>query len=202
METYSKGTRTPWGATANLGVITKDWEGGLVSKRNVDDAVMGESGEGSNGGALLTTALGTGGDKESSVFAPVTTSGPLLTGGVPECLPLRWEVTVTGWDTEEESIVLLESIGIDHWVRGLGWSMHFGENILWESLGNLVDVGLDTSLLKASLLGLGELLDVTIHRILRGTRSMVSDDILSICKGDDLRRTGKPIGLLRRGFGM
>lgn len=96
-------------------------------------------GHGRDDGALLSTTLGTGGDEDADVLAPVTAGRPLLAGGVPEGLPLSGEVSVTSWDTEEEGIVLLEGVGVDDGDLGGLWrSVHLGKDILWESLGDPV----------------------------------------------------------------
>lgn len=103
--TYRKGTSTPWGATTDLSEVGKGSENRLVSERDVDDTVVGEGGEGIHDGRLLTTAGGTGGNKDSGVFAPEGTGLPLATGLVPEGLPLGREVTVSGRDAEKETII-------------------------------------------------------------------------------------------------
>jgi len=128
--TYSKGTGTPWGATVDLLEAGELAEAVLVTERDVAHSVVSEGGHGGNAGRLLSTTLGGGRDEETGELASVGTSGPLLTGAVPEGLPLGWEVTVSGWDTEEESVVLLEDLGVDDWDRlGLWWSVHLSENL-------------------------------------------------------------------------
>jgi hypothetical protein len=87
-------------------------------------AVVGQCRERSNDGALLSTTRGSSRDKDASVLAPVSTGAPLASSGVPEGLPLSWEVTITGGNAEEECIVALESLGIGDWDVGLGWSVH------------------------------------------------------------------------------
>lgn len=82
-------------------------EDGLVAERDVDEAVVGEGAHGGNGGRLLATSDGTGGDKETGVLAPVATRGPDATGFVPEGLPLSGEVTVASGNTEEDGVVVL-----------------------------------------------------------------------------------------------
>jgi len=44
--------------------------------------------------------------------------------------------------------------------------MYLGQDLLGEGLGDLVNIGLDTSLLETGLLSFGELLDVAIHGVL------------------------------------
>lgn len=74
---------------------------------------MSQSRQGRNGGALLSTSQTGRGHKDTGVFAPEATSGPLATGGVPEGLPLCGEVTITSRDTEKEGIVGGEGDGVD-----------------------------------------------------------------------------------------
>ena len=60
-----------------------------------------------------------------TIFSPVSSSAPLTSGGIPESLPLSWEVSVSSWNTEEERIVLLELGSSDLWVVTLvGWCVH------------------------------------------------------------------------------
>lgn len=86
--------------------------------------MMGQSRNRSNDSALLSTTRGTGGDENTSVLAPVSTSAPLASSGIPESLPLSWEVTITGWNAEQECIVTLEGLGIDDWDIGFGGCVH------------------------------------------------------------------------------
>lgn len=166
--------------------VGKEGEGGLVTQRDVDEAVVSESAHGGNDGGLLTTTHGTGGNEDTGVLAPVATGGPDGAGLVPEGLPLSREVTVTGGDTEENGIVLQEIGGLNNGVAGLGGGVHLGQNLLRESLADprwnlsvsklrnilnewifvLVDGSLATSGLDTLLLSLGQLLDVAVHRVL------------------------------------
>lgn len=57
---------------------------------------------------------------------------------------------------------------------------YLSENFLGKSLGDLVDIGFNTSLCKTSLLSLGESLDVAIHGVL-GREMMLADVIISSC---------------------
>ena len=113
-------------------------EGGLVSQRDIEEAVMSESAHGSDTGRLLTTALGTSGDEKTGIFAPVATGAPDSASLVPESLPLGREVTITSGDTEEDGIVLKELVGFGNGVGGLGRSVHLGQNLIGESLGNSI----------------------------------------------------------------
>jgi len=162
-ETYGEGTSAPSAATTNLAVVAEEVEGGLVAERNVDDAVVGKGAHGSERSALLSTALGAGRHKQASVLAPEATSLPLLAGVVPEGPPLGGEVAVAGGDTHKEGIVLLKDGGVgdvgDR--RVLGRSVHLGQNLLGEGLGDAVQVDLAASLTNALGLGLGEGLDMS-----------------------------------------
>lgn len=86
--------------------------------------MVSESGDGVNDRGLLSSSHGTGGNEDTSVLAPVCTAAPLASGRVPEGLPLSWEVTIAGWDTEEKGIVFLEGLGVDDRVVGLLWCVH------------------------------------------------------------------------------
>lgn len=145
-----------------------------ISKRNIDDTMMGERTHSSQRRTLLSTTLCASRDEDTSVFTPVAASSPLAAGGVPESLPLCREVAVAGGDAEEEGVVGLEGLGVDDWVFGFGWCVHLdgcvscdgsegaggeghlGQDFFWEGLCDLVDVGCDANLGETSLLGLSD----------------------------------------------
>lgn len=131
-----KSSSTPGGSTANLSQGGHLGESLGVTEGNVDDAVVGKGGEGVHGSALLTSTNTGGRDEDTGVLAVEASGGPDLTGAVPEGLPLCGEVAVTGGDTEEECVVLLEDVGVGEGldVGGLGRSVHLAEDLLGESL--------------------------------------------------------------------
>lgn len=137
--TYSKGTSTPSATTVDLSQVRELSEGGLVAQRDVEEAVVSEGAHGSNGGRLLATTEGTGGDEQTGVLAPEATSSPDTAGAVPEGLPLSGEVTVTGRDTEENGIILEEVVGGGNGVGGLGGSVHLSEDFLGKGLGDPIE---------------------------------------------------------------
>lgn len=161
-----EGTSTPGATTVNLVEVGEEGEGILVTQRDVDEAVVGEGAHGGNRSGLLATTGTSSGDEDTSVLAPEATSGPDGAGSIPEGLPLCREVTVAGGNTEEDGIVLQEIIGLNDGVGRLGGSVHLGQNLVGESLGDLEDVGLAASGLNALLLGLSQLLDVAVERVL------------------------------------
>jgi hypothetical protein len=163
-----KSTRAPSGAAANLAVVAEQVESGLVAERHVDDSVVGERAHGGDGGALLATALGRGADEQARVLAPEAAGLPLLAGVVPEGPPLGGEVAVAGGDAHQEGVVLLEGRGVGHLGDRavLFGSVHLGEDLLGEGLGDAVEVDLAAGLADALGLSLGELLDVAIGGVL------------------------------------
>lgn len=187
--------------------VGKEREGGLVTQRNVDKAVVSESAHGGDDSGLLTTAEGAGGNEDTGVLAPVATGGPDGAGLVPEGLPLSREVTVTGGDTEEDGIVLQKGGGLNNGVVRLGGGVHLGENLLRESLTDprwklsipkaggisdqgivvLVDGSLATSSLNTLLLSLSQLLDVAVHRVLMSRKLVAeSSEGMTGIGGDEL----------------
>ena len=86
------------------------------------------------GRALLPAALGPSRDEEAGVFTPVATGGPLLTGGIPEGLPLGRKVAVAGGDAEEEGVIALESVGGDGGDVEFWGGVHLGEDFGREGL--------------------------------------------------------------------
>lgn len=116
--------------------VGKEGKGGLVTQRNVNEAVVSESAHGGNDSGLLATTGGTGGNEDTGILAPVAAGGPDGAGLVPEGLPLSREITVTGRDTEQDGIVLQEVGRLSNGVAGLGRGVHLGQDLLRESLSN------------------------------------------------------------------
>lgn len=133
--THSESACAPWGATTDFIKVGQRLERSLVPQRHIDDAVMRERTHRRDGGALLPSALGSGGDEKTAVFAPVGAGLPLLTRLVPEGLPLGGEVAVAGGDAEEKGVVLFELVGRDEGDGFvLAWGVHLAEDLLGESL--------------------------------------------------------------------
>lgn len=120
----------------NLSKVGELLEDGGVAERNVDHAVVSKSRHGGDAGGFLSSTWRSSGDEETSVLAPERAVLPLTillemflnahvngrvsylaTSLVPESLELRREVTVTGGDTEEETIVLLENVRVGEDLR-------------------------------------------------------------------------------------
>ena len=176
-----EGSCSPGTAATNFGEVGEEGEGGLVAEWDVDEAVVSKSAHSVKSSGLLSSTEGSGRDEETSIFAyikgqqmfqtlkgycfltPESTSLPLTSSRVPESLPLSWEGSISGWDTEEESIVLLElRWAVEGWdLAVLLWSVHLGQDFLWESLWDTVKVDRAACGLDALGLGLSELLDVT-----------------------------------------
>lgn len=132
----------------NLLKVGELGKGSLVTKGNVDEAVVDESRHGGDSGGLLATTEGTGADEHASVLAPEGALLPLLAGLVPEGLELGGEVAVTGGDTEEDTVESLKLGGVVQGgdVGGLGRSVHLVEDVLGQGLGDLEEGGITTSL--------------------------------------------------------
>jgi hypothetical protein len=113
--------------------------------------MMGHRGHGSDDRRLLATTHRSSGDEDASVLAPITTRLPDASGLVPERLPLGREVAVTGWDAEEEGIVFLKRVWVaeDGDTLVFGRSIHFLQNLIGESLFDLVEVALAAGLFDA-----------------------------------------------------
>lgn len=161
--TTGEGTGTPRRTTTDFSEVGLDFKGGLVTERDVDDAVVGESAHGGDASGLLAATDGSSADEETGVLAPERTVLPLATSLVPESLELRGVVAVTGGDTEEEGVVLLEDlrVGEDGVTSLLGRSVHLGENLLRERFLDLVNITGTSGFLDAASLSFGEGTDVT-----------------------------------------
>lgn len=108
----------------------------LVSEGNVDETVVGEGAHGGDRSRLLTSTHGSSGDEQSNVLAGESTLLPQGTSGVDEGLELAGEVSVTGGDTEDDTVVVAEGISGSDGVVTLGSGVHLGQDLLGESLGN------------------------------------------------------------------
>jgi hypothetical protein len=100
--------------------------------------VVGKGAHAGNSCALLSATGGAGADEHAGVFAPERALRPLLAGGIPKSLELRWHVSVPSGDTEEDTVVLLKLSGVvDGGDAGiLGGSVHLGQDFLGERLGD------------------------------------------------------------------
>ncbi len=75
--------------------------------------MVGECAHGIDDGRFLSSSRSGGRDEDAGIFAPQAPGLPLLTGAVPESLPLRGEVAISGRDAEKEAVVVLEDITCD-----------------------------------------------------------------------------------------
>lgn len=155
-----EGASAPWRATVDLLKVAQQSAGVLVAQWNVDQTVVGEGGHGVGSSHFLATAWGAGGDEDGCELAVESALAPKAAGGINEGLPLGWEVTVSSWDTEEESVILSQGLGGSDRVVGLWWSMHFLEDLRGKRLWDLVQVGSTAGSLDTLLDGKGHLADV------------------------------------------
>lgn len=86
----SKRAGAPGRAAVDLAQVRQLSKGLGVSQRDVDDAVVRERGQGSEGGRLLAAAKGAGGDEEAGFLTPEAARGPDSTSLVPESLSRSW----------------------------------------------------------------------------------------------------------------
>lgn len=102
-------------------------------------------------GDFLTTVNTSGGDVERASLLVKSILSPETTGSVEESGDLSWTVTVSGWETEDKTVVLSELVHVlqDWNVRTqVLWCAHLGENLIGESLLDSVTVDLNARLLK------------------------------------------------------
>lgn len=133
---YSEGASTPRATTVDFIQVGQQRKSGLVTQRDEDKTVMGQSAHGRQSGGFLTTTHGASGDENTCVLAPEATGGPDGAGLVPEGLPLRREITVASGDAEEDGIVLQQVLGLHDGVTGLGRSVHLGQDLFGESFSD------------------------------------------------------------------
>jgi len=155
----------PWRSTVNFVQVRQQTECLGVTQRNIDDSVVCEGGHGCYSCGFLSSSGSASGDEYSSILPVQTARGPELASGVPEGLPLCWEVTVTSGNTEQECIEGGEFLRGDDFVVGLGRGVHLGEDLCRKGLSDLEDGNLSSCALNASLLSLGELGNMAVHRV-------------------------------------
>jgi len=161
----SVATCTPGRATVNLGEASELREGVGVAERDEDHAVVHKSGHDAEVGTLLTTTCAGSRNEGSHEFARKGTTLPKLTSGVPESLELSGPGAITGADTNEEAIVVRELGSGDNGVVRLRRRVHLRENLLRESLRDLVDRGRATLGFDTLLDRFGQLGDVAVHGV-------------------------------------
>lgn len=106
----------------------------LVAERNEGNAMVSQSAHGVHSGRFLTTAGAAGGEEDTSLLAPVTALSPDAARPVPEGLPLGREVTVTGRDAKQDSVIFKECLGRSNGVVALGRGVHLLQNLVGECL--------------------------------------------------------------------
>lgn len=161
----SEATCTPRRATVDLREVSELLEGVGVAKRNEDQAVMDEGGHDAKVGTLLTTACAGSRNEGTNEFACEGTTLPKLSGRIPEGLELSWPRAITSADTDEEAVVLWEIGRGDNGVVRFSGGVHLREDLLGQSLRNLVDGGRTPSGLDALLDGFGQFGDVAVHSV-------------------------------------
>jgi len=161
----SKSASTPRRATVDLREICYLLEGAGIAEGHIGDAMMGESREARHDCGLLPTTRTTSGDEHASVLSVQLSTLPEAASGIPEGLPLSWHVTVAGGDTDDEAIELSDIVGGEDGVTGFRRRIHLGQDLLRESLGDLVDSGATTGSLDAPLLSFGQLGDVAVESV-------------------------------------
>jgi len=138
--------------TVNLGQVRQLREGVLVAEGNVDETVVHEGGQCVGNGDLLSTTLGTSGNKHTTHLALKSTLAPKRASGVPESLykyvneriqpcrykitylPLNGEVTVTGGNTKEECVKVDKVIREENGIIGSRGCLDELQDIVGEGL--------------------------------------------------------------------
>lgn len=130
-----EGASTPRGATADLSQVREDGEGLGITQRDVDHTLVHPGAERLESGCFLATACGSGGDKETEVFAMETTRLPQATEAIDEGLPLSTVVGIAGGNAKQEGIVLSEDLrGNEGDGSVLLWGIHLLQDFGWEGL--------------------------------------------------------------------
>lgn len=97
--------------------------------------MVSERAQGSDDGGFLTAARSSGGYENPGILAPIRSALPFLARGVPEGLPLRREISVTGRNAQEKAIIALKDVGSDQGnIRRLARGVHLGQHFLRKGL--------------------------------------------------------------------
>ena len=97
----------------NFRQIGQRGEDSLISQRDIDDTMVSERAQGCDGCGFLTSSQRGGGYENAGILAPVRSGLPLLTGLIPECLPLGRKVSVPGRNPEEKPVILCKDTWVD-----------------------------------------------------------------------------------------
>jgi hypothetical protein len=79
----------------NLFEIGKLWEDGLVTERDIDDAVVSEGRHSGNRSRLLSSAWCASAHEQTGILSPVSACTPDTASLVPKRLPLRGKIAVS-----------------------------------------------------------------------------------------------------------
>jgi len=126
---------------------------------------VGKGRHGGDSGRLLSSTQRASRDENTCILAGEASRRPETTSGVNERLPLSREVAITSGDAEEEGVERGENVRGDDWIVGFGWSVHFGEDLAGEGLGNLVDGDSSASTLDTGFDGLGHFSNMAVHGV-------------------------------------
>ncbi|KAH3662266.1 hypothetical protein OGAPHI_005515 [Ogataea philodendri] len=160
----SDGTGTPWRATVNLVEVGEVSKGLGVSQWDVDQTLMGEERQGVDNGNLVTTTR-SGGNEDTGSLVVKATSGPETSSSVEEGLDLGRNVTESGWETKQDTVILGQSFWGSDWELWSRWSVEFLQNVLGKGFWNLED--LNGRSRSFNTLGdfLGQSGDVVVQRV-------------------------------------
>jgi len=161
----SESTGTPRRASVDFIEVRQLAEGRSIAQGDEGDTVVSEGREACNGRGLLATTVATGGDEHATELALQLALLPQLAGAIPEGLPLSGEVTEASGYTIKDTIIVSEVIGRNDRIIGLGGRMHLGQDLLGESLGDLIDGSRSTSGFDTFLLSLGHFGDVAVQGV-------------------------------------
>lgn len=118
----------------DLRQIGQRGEDSLISQRDIDDAMVSERAQGCDGGRFLSASLSAGGNENPGILAPIPSGLPEMARAVPECLPLRRKVAITGRNAKEKTVISCKDIGGDEGnIWRLARSVHLGKHLLRES---------------------------------------------------------------------
>lgn len=165
----TEGTGTPRRTPVDFFERRKVLAGVLVTQGHVDDPVVSQRRQGVDDGDFLPTTGSTGGDKHPGKLAEQLALSPVAPGLIPERLPLTREVPESGGDPEQERIVFQKHFLSSHRVVSLGRSVHQAQHVVQQRFRHLVDVNGTTS--SPNTLGdrLGQLVEMTVHRVVENT---------------------------------
>ncbi|EEQ36359.1 hypothetical protein EJF18_10487 [Clavispora lusitaniae] len=136
-----------------------------IAQRNKNHSVVNQGRQGADGGGFLAAAQSACTDENAGRLSPQGAGSPQTTGSVPEVLESRGEVAVSGGNSKQKRIVLLQCVHTGH-RHAWSWdSAQFLHQRVWQGFFNFEDIGHSAGRNNSLLSRQRQLVDVVVERI-------------------------------------